>query len=88
MKKLIFFEALKLWYARNFQIITLTQAKEWKLTFVRNVFGDEINNLSNSTHLCRSIWEDEKGRTYRVSNLYYGSKALFAEVDPSTDSNS
>ena len=62
-----------MWYARWFQIISKDQAKKWKLVFVRNVYGDEINHLGNSKHLCRSIWRDEKGNTYRCNNYYAGT---------------
>lgn len=57
-------EQIKMWYARWFKVITNQQAKEWKLTFVRNVYGDEINHIN-----CRSIWKDLKGRCYRVKSL-------------------
>lgn len=52
------------WYIRTFCVIDTDQAKEKELTFVRNIYGDEINHLN-----CRSIWKDSKGRTYRVSEL-------------------
>lgn len=52
-------------YISLFKVITLEQAFEYNLTFVRNVHGDEINHLN-----CRSIWADKKGRIYRVKSLY------------------
>ncbi len=56
--------AFKMWHSRWFKVITNQQAIEWKLTHVRNVYGDEINRLN-----CRSIWKDAKGRMYRVALL-------------------
>lgn len=50
---------------RLFKVITLEQALEYNLTFLRNVHGDEINHIN-----CRSIWADKNGRTYRVESLY------------------
>lgn len=55
---------LKMWYARNFKVISAQQALRWKLEFDRGVYGDEINLLN-----CRSIWRDAKNRTYRVQEL-------------------
>jgi hypothetical protein len=54
----------KQWYARNFQVISLDKAVAWKLSHVRNIYGDEINQLG-----CRSLWKDSKGRLYRVKTL-------------------
>ena len=53
-----------LWFIRNFKIIENEKARELKLDFNRNVYGDEINYLN-----CRSIWTDHKGRPYRVRQL-------------------
>lgn len=55
-----------MWLARNFQVISFKQAKEWQLDFVKNIFGDGINHLN-----CRSIWKDKKGREYRVEDFIY-----------------
>jgi hypothetical protein len=52
-------------YCRNFKVISIAQAKEWNLIFVRNVYGDDIHYYG-----CRSIWADIKGREYRVSHLH------------------
>ena len=57
-------EKLKMWYARWFKVIANEQAKEWGLTHIANIHGDEINHLN-----CRSIWKDSKGHTYRVEHL-------------------
>ena len=57
-------KSIKLWWIRNFQVITLAKAAELELTFYRNVFGDEINALN-----CRSLWKDYEGRSYRVDEL-------------------
>jgi hypothetical protein len=42
-------------------VISNEQAKEWDLTHLKNIYGDEVNYIN-----CRSIWKDEKGRNYRV----------------------
>ena len=55
---------LKLWWYRNFVVISNQKAKEIGLIFWRNVYGDEINRRN-----CRSIWFDHKHREYRVRNL-------------------
>ena len=54
----------RMWYARWFQVISTKQAEKWKLTFVWDIHGDLIN-----TYNCRSLWEDEEGRLYRVFEL-------------------
>lgn len=57
---------IKKWFLRTFRgPITVTQAKSMGLEFVRNVSGDEINQLG-----CRSLWKDSSGNTYKVNNLY------------------
>lgn len=58
-------KGFKKWWAWLFEVITNEQAKEWNLTHVRNVHGDEINHLN-----CRSIWKDKRNRHYRVRNLH------------------
>lgn len=55
----------QMWFARWFQIISEEQAKEWGLTFSRNVYGDEINMLDGA----RSIWLDSEKNVYRVQEL-------------------
>ena len=55
---------LKLWWLRTFKVITNKKAKELGLKHQQNIYGDMINRLN-----CRSIWEDDKGRTYRVEHL-------------------
>lgn len=54
-----------MWYARWFRTITNEEAKEWGLTFIRNIYGDGINIYN-----CRSMWCDNKGRDYRGKSLY------------------
>jgi len=53
------------WYARLFKVISNEKAEEWGLTHFENIYGDAINHLN-----CRSIWKDNKGRSYRVEQLY------------------
>jgi hypothetical protein len=57
-------KGIKMWYARCFKVISREQAIEWRLTYQRGIFGDEINYLN-----CRSIWTDKKGRIYRVWSI-------------------
>lgn len=58
-------QAIRLWYIRWFVILTEQEAKQLRLHHYRNVYGDEINHIN-----CRSIWIDNKGREYRISELY------------------
>lgn len=55
---------LKMLYIRLFKVISIEQAIKYKLTFHRNIHGDEINHIN-----CRSIWIDKHFRTYRVNEL-------------------
>ena len=55
---------MKEWFIRTFCVISKAQAEERNLSFVGNVYGDEINLLN-----CRSIWRDSKNRMYRVREL-------------------
>ena len=57
-------DKIKLWYYRNFCILSEEEAVEIGLTPVRNVYGDEILHWN-----CRSLWKDEKGRIYRIKSL-------------------
>ena len=57
-------QKIKLWWYRNFKVITNQKAKELGLIHWRNVYGDEINRRN-----CRSIWFDSKRREYRVTHL-------------------
>lgn len=56
---------IKLWWARNFGKLDISDALKYNLTFVRNIFGDEINYVN-----CRSIWKDKNGMLYQVYQLY------------------
>lgn len=58
-------QEIKLWYARNFKILTTEQAKSLGLTWYANVHGSSINFLN-----CRSLWKDYRGRQYRISELH------------------
>lgn len=55
---------IKNWFLRVFCVVDLQYARENGLKFVKNIHGDSINHLN-----CRSIWEDSKGRKYRISEL-------------------
>lgn len=56
---------IRLWWLRNFEVITTKKAKSLGLKFFENIYGDEINDLN-----CRSLWCDEKNRFYRVKELH------------------
>jgi hypothetical protein len=58
--------SIKIWWLRGFCVISNQQAKELGLKHMCNIYGDEINKLE-----CRSLWQDEKERVYRVKNLHY-----------------
>jgi hypothetical protein len=55
---------MKEWWIRTFKVISKEDAEKRGLSFVGNVYGDEINHLN-----CRSIWRDSKMRRYRVVEL-------------------
>ena len=55
---------MKEWWIRTFKVIRKEDAEKRCLSFVGNVYGDEINRLN-----CRSIWRDSKMRRYRVAEL-------------------
>jgi hypothetical protein len=58
------FKAIYLFWLRNVCVISNDKAKKLKLTHFKNIYGDGINAYG-----CRSFWEDDKGRLYRVENL-------------------
>lgn len=56
---------IKLWWIRlSDKILTEKEARELKLQFHDNIYGDLINLIN-----CRSRWLDEKGNFYRVHEL-------------------
>jgi hypothetical protein len=57
---------IKLWWFRNFKILSEKQALELKLNWISNVYGDKINYLN-----CRSIYVDNKNKYYRILELNY-----------------
>ena len=58
------YNQMKEWWIRTFKVISKKDAEKRGLSFVGNVYGDEINRLN-----CRSIWRDSKMRRYRVDEL-------------------
>lgn len=60
---------IRLWWYRNFVRISQEKATSVGLSWYRNVYGDEINRLN-----CRSIWIDEKSRTYLIKELHTGGR--------------
>lgn len=55
---------IRLWYARNYQVLSVIQAQRLGLTFVGYVYDEEAYYLH-----CRAIWIDDKGRFYRVTRI-------------------
>ena len=55
---------IKMWLIRNFKVISISEAKKYKLKFLTNIYGDSISKLN-----CRSIWVDDLGRNYKVKEL-------------------
>lgn len=60
----LFLFKIKNKYRQIFVCIGIKEARHRGFTFVRNVFGDEINHIE-----CRSIWQDKKLRIWRVKEL-------------------
>jgi len=56
--------AIKLWFARNFLILTIDEATQLNLKFRNHV-------LVNKELMGISIWVDEIGRQYKVE-MYVG----------------
>ena len=52
------------WIKKNFGLLSEQECIDLKLKFVCNIYGDYIN-LYN----CRSIWKDERGKTFRCKQL-------------------
>lgn len=67
---------IKLWYVRNYKVISMELASSLNLVCYRNIYGDEINRLN-----CRSIWVDKKGNEYRVSELVKRHKMKVVCID-------
>lgn len=70
-------KSLKLWYYRNFKVISNDLAEELELTHLFNVYGSQINQWN-----CRSVWVDEKNRKYRVENLVKPIPVLVEQLQP------
>ena len=56
--------SVKLWFKKEFGILTIEECKNLNLSFCHNIYGDEINYIN-----CRSIWRDEKDKSYRCNSL-------------------
>lgn len=59
MKKIIF------WFKKEFGVLTIDECKKLKLNHCHNLYGDAINHFN-----CRSIWRNEKGKSFRCESLY------------------
>tara|TARA_R110000850_G_scaffold33818_1_gene91938 strand:+ start:21 stop:263 length:243 start_codon:yes stop_codon:yes gene_type:complete len=51
-------------YRQLFISIDIEEAQKRGFRFVTNIYGDRINQLN-----CRSLWIDNKNRTWRVEQL-------------------
>ena len=54
-----------LWFKKKFGVLTIDECKNLQLTFCHNIYGDSINHFN-----CRSIWRNNKGKSYRCQSLY------------------
>lgn len=54
-------QAFRLWYIRNFVVLSKRDAYSLGLEHYCNLHSDEIYQYN-----CRSIWIDSQGRKYRV----------------------
>lgn len=55
---------IKFWFKKEFGVLTIDECKKLNLTHCHNIYGDYINHIN-----CRSIWRDEKGKSYRCESL-------------------
>lgn len=60
----IVFDNIRLWFKKEFGILTIEECKKLDLTHCHNIYGDRINHLN-----CRSIWRNEKGKSFRCHSL-------------------
>ena len=56
---------IKMWFKKEFGVLTQKECIELNLTFSHNIYGDQINHLN-----CRSIWIDKTFKSYRCNELY------------------
>jgi hypothetical protein len=56
---------VKMWFKKEFGVLTKKECFELDLIFCHNIYGDETNHLN-----CRSIWRDSKGKSYRCDELF------------------
>jgi hypothetical protein len=57
-------DKIKRWWTHRYKVIHREEAIKMGLKFHSNIYGDLINMYD-----CRSLWEDDKGRRYRVHEL-------------------
>jgi hypothetical protein len=55
---------LKMWFKKEFGVLTLDECLKSGLVFCHNIYGDNINHLG-----CRIIWRDDKSKSYRCDSL-------------------
>ena len=56
---------IKFWFKKEFGILTIEECKKLNLTHCHNIYGDSINKLD-----CRSIWRNEKGKSFRCESIF------------------
>lgn len=74
-------EKLLRWFARNFQVLTVEKAKQLNLKPCYNL-PPLYDKYAGKT---RSIWIDEKSRTYQVNCPIDFSNMYSAGIDPATN---
>lgn len=73
-------EKLLRWFARNFQVLTVEKAKQLNLKPCYN-----LPPMPGYTEKTKSIWIDEKSRSYRVNCPIDFSNMYSAGIDPATN---
>ena len=64
MDRTLFYTRHLFWVFFGKNIATCQKAKDYGLTFVKNICGDEINFAN-----CRSCWKDRFGNFYNCDEL-------------------
>jgi hypothetical protein len=60
----IVFGKVRLWFTKEFGVLTIEECEKLDLSHCHNVYGLSIEELN-----CRSIWRNKKGKSYRCDSL-------------------
>lgn len=60
----IVFEKVRLWFKKEFGVLSLEECEKLDLSHCHNVYGVRIDELN-----CRSIWRNKKGKSFRCDSL-------------------